>query len=242
MTRKPTASLSRRLRPRHHEAARVDLWLESVEHAPDDERVTWLDGAELSRADRFRFECDRTRFVNRRAFLREVLSRYLAIPPARVRLWTDGRGRPQLDAGSDLVFSTSHSDGLAVVAVTHARAVGVDIERLRPIDDALDLARGLFHEREVQALQAVADEKRAAAFLKLWTRKESVAKATGHGLSMRLDGFDVLAEDGGVGRPRGAHGVMPYVYSDLGRPDTYAGSVALGDATTRPIVSVMAAP
>ena len=71
------------------------------------------------------------------------------------------------------------------------QAIGVDIESLRPIEDCLGIARRLFCRSEYVSLKDAPQQGRDRAFLTLWTRKESVVKATGLGLTMPLDGFDV---------------------------------------------------
>ena len=116
-----------------------------------------LDEAERAQVGRFRFDRDRVRFVLRRAFARRVLARYLGVHPAAVGIRTSPLGRPELDPSCGLAFNTSHSDGMAVVAVAHGQRVGVDIERVREIDGALDIAEGLFEAREVEWLRSVSE-------------------------------------------------------------------------------------
>jgi 4'-phosphopantetheinyl transferase len=150
-----------------------------------------LDEAELERAGRFRFEVDRRRFIRRRAFLRNVLATYLGVPDSTIAYRTSRHGRPEV-ATHAVTFSTSHADGLAVVAIATEGRVGVDVERLRPIPDALGLARGVLAAREAEHLRSVPLLTRSEEFLRTWTRKEAYAKALGLGLSLAFDRFDVL--------------------------------------------------
>ena len=101
-------------------------------------------------------------------------------------------GKPRLVHHPDIHFSLSHSGTLAVCAVAD-RAVGVDVERPRRVDDAL--VRRVLTAAEQAWLAQQANKE--AAFIRLWTRKESFLKLTGQGLSRRPDGFSVLppAED-----------------------------------------------
>jgi 4'-phosphopantetheinyl transferase len=66
---------------------------------------------------------------------------------------------------------------------------GVDLERLRPMPDALDLATQYFYPWEIRVLRQQDPAPLAAAFLSAWTRKESYVKAVGGGLSMPLSNF-----------------------------------------------------
>lgn len=74
-------------------------------------------------------------------------------------------------------FSLSHSAGHAalLIAPTGMR-VGVDVEAIRP-RDVLRIARFAFHEAEVAALEAAAENERGELFYVLWTLKEALGKA-----------------------------------------------------------------
>ncbi|MGA9058584.1 MAG: 4'-phosphopantetheinyl transferase superfamily protein [Terriglobia bacterium] len=78
---------------------------------------------------------------------------------------------------------------MALIAVGSGSAIGVDIEKIRPKPDFLDIARRFFPAREVQAILAVSENKRQEAFFACWTRKEAFLKATGIGLSYPLSEF-----------------------------------------------------
>lgn len=142
-----------------------------------------LDEGEAARAARFRSAEARDRFVAGRALLKTLLGVHLGRPAGAVRLRIEPSGRPVLADPEALVrFSVSHSGERVVVALAD-RDVGVDIERLRHLPDALDLARRFFDASEATALQAEAVERRSAAFLEMWTRKEALLKARGVGLA-----------------------------------------------------------
>lgn len=120
--------------------------------------------------------------------LRALLGAYLGCDTARVQLIESEHGRPELAAthASALSFNWSHSGDQAVFAVGTGAQPGIDIERLRPRPRALEIAQRYFDETESRALERVADEARAAAFLELWTAKEAVLKALGRGLAFGL--------------------------------------------------------
>lgn len=211
--------------PRHIEPRQgeVHLWWDAVDCASErDEDPAVLDVQERARAARFMFERDRLRFVARRVFARSVLAGYLGVAPSQVPLRTSSRGRPELDASSGISFSLSHSGGLTVMAVAAGGPVGVDVERVRPVADALVVAERFFARGEVEQLRSSPDDQ-AETFLTLWTRKESYLKATGMGLSVPLSGFDVSSPAGGdLVRPRGPQGALPFV---IGRIEAGAGSI-----------------
>jgi 4'-phosphopantetheinyl transferase len=94
-------------------------------------------------------------------------------------------------ASRPLRFNVSHCDSWALIAVTLEDRVGIDIERLRPLDDLENVARSCFSELELETLLSVPANQRTEAFFNCWTRKEAFIKAWGDGLSYPLGDFDV---------------------------------------------------
>ncbi len=154
---------------------------------------------ERMRADRFHFEQDRSRFIVARAFLREILASYVRVEPAQLRFEYGRSGKPELAQAmgvAGLRFNMSHSDRLAIFAVTRDRAVGIDLERARVVPKAEHIAERFFSVREQSVIQGLPALIRDEAFLNGWTRKEAYLKATGDGLTRRLDSVEVsLAPD-----------------------------------------------
>ena len=124
------------------------------------------------------------RWVAARWALRRTLARHLDRPAAEISLTTDERGKPRLrdGGGGGLQFNLSHSAGLALVAVTEGRAVGVDVETIAPRQDLVALAeRGLSAE-EAAAVRAAAPERQLEVFYTAWVRHEARLKCLGVGL------------------------------------------------------------
>jgi len=149
---------------------------------------------ERDRAARFAFARDRNRFVAGRGVLRAILGTYLKTQPARLRFAYGSRGKPvlaDLPGDDDLHFNAAHSDDLLLIAVTRACAVGIDVERIRPLEDAEELADRFFSPSEAAQLTMLPKDRRATAFFDLWTRKEACLKATGQGITELLDQIEV---------------------------------------------------
>jgi 4'-phosphopantetheinyl transferase len=149
---------------------------------------------ERERAARFVHDVHRRRFIVARAALRRILGAHLGVAPATLRFTEGAHGKPALD-GTGLEFNLSHSHELALVAVTRDAPVGVDVEHLRPVADALGIARSHFAPSERAALAAAPADARDLVFLRGWTRKEAFIKAIGEGLSHPLDQFEVSLTD-----------------------------------------------
>ena len=103
-------------------------------------------------------------------------------------------GKPALvwESGGDAIrFNISHSDGVALYAVTRGREVGIDLELVRRGLEIEEIAERFFSRLEIATLRALPTPLRRYAFFLCWTRKEAYIKARGEGLSLPLDQFDV---------------------------------------------------
>jgi 4'-phosphopantetheinyl transferase len=174
----------------------TELAMARLDAGPEEVRClrAWLSDAERRRAERFRFERDRRRFIVARARLRELLAVRLDATPEAVEFASGKNGKPSLAqqyADSGWRFNVAHCDDVAVYAFSRDGDVGIDIEAIRPVCEADAIAARFFSLREYAAYAALAPRDRPLGFLECWTRKEAVVKALGDGLSMPLDGFDV---------------------------------------------------
>ncbi len=148
---------------------------------------------ELIRAERFHFALDRARFISGRGLLRSILGRYLDLAPCDLRFKQGTYGKPELTgACSSLQFNLSHSDDLMLLAVTHARAVGIDLEMMRDNVPFQTLADYYFEPEDAWDLRLLQPAQRAWKFYDLWTSTEARLKASGIGLA---HGLKVVAPD-----------------------------------------------
>ncbi len=162
-----------------------------------------LSADELERAERFRFQRDRDRFIVGRGLLRAMLGRYLGLQPTQVHFCYGPRGMPSLgmeSVGKPLRFNLSHSDRLALYSFAYGREVGIDLESIRTDMEWEQIARAHFSPGEVAALFALPEALRPQLFFSYWTRKEALAKAVGEGLALPLKQLEV-SQDRGEGSP-----------------------------------------
>ena len=117
------------------------------------------------------------------------------------------------------------------MAVTLKNRIGVDIERIRPLDDLVGVARSAFSARECSELFSLASSEQQAAFFRVWTRKEAVLKALGTGFSLPSRSFDVsvLPGDGPdlITAPAGAQSAEGWTVLDLPVPGGFAAALAI---------------
>ena len=131
-----------------------------------------------------------------RVLLRLSLSQAVErkISPAAWEFRRTSYGRPTLAEGfPDVYFSVSHTDDLALVAVSTTRNLGIDVE---PIDQELDanVIKNFCHSKESARLEDFSQHKRTREFLRLWTQKEAYSKLVGLGHSIDFSKIDCLSE------------------------------------------------
>ena len=183
----------------------------------------WMSDDEWARADRFKADIHRHRYLAARGALRMVIGRVLGRPPAAIVFTQVAAGKPALagngtDDDVDLAFNLSRTDHVAAIAITRRRPVGLDIEGPRTPPDVLDLARRFFAPAETAHLERLHATARPAAFLAIWTAKEAFVKGTGLGLSYPLNAFRVsFGPDGPV-----LHDIPPAAGPTAGHAESWS--------------------
>jgi 4'-phosphopantetheinyl transferase len=172
------------------------------------------------------------RFVRLRDRRRLFIALCLGAEPARVRYETGAHGKPRLGPSlPPLEFNLSHSEELGLLAVTRDRSVGVDVEHVRDLPDAISIADTHFTTAEAKRLRSLPPPERRAAFFRYWTRKEAVIKAGGEGLGRALDSFDVDGAPGSTPEVMRwvdeSPGKTEWLLRDLPSPAGYAAAGAV---------------
>jgi 4'-phosphopantetheinyl transferase len=161
---------------------------------PPDELFRRLTADERVRAANYKIAKAREQFVIGRGLLRGLLADFLGTAPEAVPLCYLPSGKPILDAGraagsAPLHFNLTHTDGVLVLAAARRR-IGVDVERVRPVENADGLVERYFSAAEAAAFGLLPQRYRLAAFFRGWTCKEAVIKAAGSTVGCLAD-FDV---------------------------------------------------
>lgn len=182
-------------------AGEIHIWRFALDipQAEIEHRLQYLSQDERARAERFVFKKSRDAYIAARGALRRTLALYLQAAPENIRFDYASHGKPAINSADnpqDLRFNLSHSAGMALLALTQACEVGVDIEKERTDFPYLEIAQQFFTETEYAALCATAPDLQAETFFNYWTRKEALIKATGVGLSVPLNQFEVSLAPG----------------------------------------------
>ena len=219
----------------------VDLWW--CELATDADAIAafahWLSAAEHARASRFGRPSLAARYIAGRANLRWILAGYVGGSPTEVPIERAANGRPHLAGIDRLDFNVSNTREVALIGVTtlaQAR-IGVDVEHAMRALDHAGLSRKYLTSGEQRLVSGLAEDARRRAFLRLWTCKEAMSKATGDALSAPLRRMDVTLAPA----LRLVDGPPPYVpaawaLADAAAPADFLATVALWQPQPAPPV------
>lgn len=195
-----------------------------------EELMPFLSEDERQRAGRFYWERDRHRFLTGRGLLREILGALLKVSPTSLVFSYGAFGKPQIIAPAGapaLHFNLAHSDSVAVYAMAN-HELGVDLERLRPMDEVAQIAARFFSSREERCLLMLPSEQRQTAFFQGWTRKEAYLKALGRGLGDDLNQIEVsLTRSAAPELVSGPNPLKPWFLHTLFPTEEFVGALAL---------------
>ena len=166
----------------------LDVWLIDVR---DEDflalaETTLPDAKDRARADGLTNpEAGRT-LLARRAAVKVVLARTLSLDPSSIRVVTAPGGKPVAvtPEGRAPAISIAHSGDLLGVALGPVRSLGLDVERMRQVTKAREIAAKWFGPGEAARLDEVSEGELMDEFMRLWTGKEALAKR--HGAGLRL--------------------------------------------------------
>lgn len=169
--------------------------------ATTDVQVWWVDtdevgevsSADLSPSERARLaritvSRAATGFLVGRLLTRRLLGLALDLAPSAVPIQTICRrcgcdqGKPHLPATlPPISFSVSHSGRHVAMAMARGIEVGLDLEAVAL--RGADIPHNALSAAERQVLSAMPEPEAVEAFIRYWTRKEALVKATGDGLT-----------------------------------------------------------
>jgi 4'-phosphopantetheinyl transferase len=184
-----------RLRPSPALHAMTEIWLIDLQRAgpalAELERASpRLTPRDRSRARAVKNPADRRQRITITTALRILLERLAGPHSARQPFGTGPAGKPAL-ADRSLQFSLSHVEGYALIGLTRAGDIGIDLERDRPLRLSERRRTELMAAAIGLADKPLARRERAgpspdAAFLQAWCRLEAFAKARGLGIGRTL--------------------------------------------------------
>lgn len=149
-----------------------------------------LDCHEKRRANLFKFEDHRRRFVVSHAVTRRILGNICGCKPKYLKFQRNSFGKPRLSGQSMPIFNLSSSNEIALCAVVENGELGIDVEFCRTLQH-LELSARYFAAEELAEIVRLPDAEQNERFFAIWTLKEAYIKAKGLGLSIPLNQFAV---------------------------------------------------
>ena len=141
------------------------------------------------RIDKFKNENDKKRTVTGEMLARLAISKKCNVKVEDIVFLKKEHGKP-FAKDLDIEFNVSHSEDLVVCAINNT-AVGIDIEKIRPIN--LLVAKRFCTQKELEYLfgytpcledfKFTEDKNLLTRFYELWTAKEAFGKFLGSGLA-----------------------------------------------------------
>ncbi len=142
-----------------------------------------LSEMETERANRIRIPDVRDQYVKTRFATRKILGIYLKKKPEHVKFEYTNFHKPYLYLNPHAIeFNVSHSSTYALCAVSHDRLVGVDIEKVKHLDNLDQIVKNTFTTKELTDYLKTPLKEKLVYFYRAWSRKEAFVKAQGKGM------------------------------------------------------------
>lgn len=158
------------------------------------------------RVNKFRFVDDKKRTVAGEMLARKAIAEWCSVDETAIVFYKNEHDKPYL---KDLSchFNISHSGDFVVCAISE-NEIGIDIEKIRPID--LKIAKKICTETELKYLfngtpnendfNPATEDELLSRFFKLWTAKEAYGKCKGVGVdfidTLTLEYFSIELSPG----------------------------------------------
>ncbi len=154
-----------------------------------------LSPAEAVKASELEDDSEIRHYVMRRVFQRCFIKAALSHegPLADIQITHTRDAPPRCELAPDTSLSFSSSGALAIAAASSNAKIGVDIEIIRSVPNAIDIAKRFFTESEINHLVSLPKKTCETEFLKMWTIKEACLKAAGKGIVYGLEKFTIGA-------------------------------------------------
>lgn len=173
------------------EANEVHIWSISTKNLDSEVHFnkSILSRDEVLRMESFKRSHLKGEYSFIRTNLRKILSLYLKKKPEQINFLYNQFGKPYVNG--DIKFNLSHTNGIALIAVSKGNDIGIDIELIDESINILEIIKIIFTVEEIDKINRLKGTARTNEFFKLWCRKESILKGMGKGLSVDPRSIDV---------------------------------------------------
>jgi 4'-phosphopantetheinyl transferase len=166
-----------------NDRVQVFVWSLDVPDISATPLLSLLSDDERARARRLVKPQDGSRFIAARAGLRKLLSGVTATAPREIAFAYSPFGKPALADHAGVHFNLSHSEGMAVLAITRRAPVGIDLELNKLF--AAGMEEQFLSSAELALLEGLASDARNARLVETWAAKEALIKLHGDRQTLR---------------------------------------------------------
>ena len=159
--------------------------------------LQWLDQSEQKRVHSFQDQPARRQFILCRATLRNYLCKLSDCDNKELQIISPRNEKPVAHINGSKIqyeFNLSHTTGHGLLALAPTRRLGIDIEHRNVKVDIDGPISEIFAESERQILTQLDVQNKVDVFLRIWTAKEALIKATGEGFRADTTSFSVPNE------------------------------------------------
>ena len=130
------------------------------------------------RIDNMRFEKDKRLSVCAEMLAKKMIAKHCSVKAEEIVILTDSSGKPYAK-NLDVCFNISHSGDMVGCALSDC-PIGIDIEKMRGIDDKL--IKYVCTDEELKYVYRD-DNLKNQRFFEIWTAKEAYFKCIGSGIT-----------------------------------------------------------
>jgi 4'-phosphopantetheinyl transferase len=193
-----------------------------------------LSNEEKEQANKYYNQLLSDKYIMSHGILRHILSYYTKQFPQNIEFIHNDYGKPFLK-NNDIYFNMSHSHDMVSYVISSNYMVGVDIEIHNENINVQSFADLVLTLAEVQYLSKLEPQEKLKLFFKLWTKKESLIKANGQGLSYPINTIEAISLPSGgnilLTNEKNKLSKEWYCY-ELVTPENYSGAIAIESKIT----------
>ncbi len=174
------------------------------------------------------------KYVISHGILRHILGYYTKQYPQDVKFIHNQYGKPFLKNSSNIHFNMSHSRNMVSYIIALNYMVGIDIEMHDNNLNVLALADLVLTPEEFRYLSGVDSKEKLELFYHLWTKKESLVKANGKGLTYPINTIEAMSLVSGkaiflTNEKNTLQQEQEWYYYELETPENYSGAIAIAN-------------
>ncbi len=170
----------------------VHIWRNTLNenHYILEKHESLLSNEEKRRCSEYMYEAEKVRYTCNHRFVRQVLSNYLKVEASSIVFSITNFGKPFVK-NTGLFFNYSYRDKICVLAISRDAEIGIDIEKIKLLQDLETFASFSFSEMEKKIIFESSPENFESTLFTFWTYKEAIIKALGIGLNADLTQIDL---------------------------------------------------